>query len=90
MKRHPPETDDYSQLDKAEHIAGLVAGYVRKSLTHPEYNELDEWILLQDNNMVLFEEMTDEKKLQAELEMVENADITGARKKCIKKISFKK
>lgn len=90
MKRHPIKTDDHADLDKAEHIAGLVAGYIRRSLNLSEHDELDEWISLQDDNMFLFEDITDEKKLQLHLEMLQHANISDALKKCKKKIDFVK
>jgi hypothetical protein len=88
MKKHPVIPDDHAQLGKAEHIAALVTGYINQTLNHTEGEELDRWIADQDDNMVLFEEMTDEKELQKELEMLEKADVAAALKKCKKKLGF--
>jgi hypothetical protein len=36
---------------------------LKQTLTEEEKDELDEWILANDENMILFEKMTDEKNL---------------------------
>jgi hypothetical protein len=89
MKLHPVKTDGDPQLGKAEHIASLVIGYIRKSLNHVEHDELDEWVAEKDDNMLLFEEITDEKRLQNELEMLDESQLGHALKKCKGKLSFK-
>ena len=38
-----PGKDDPA-FGKAQHIAALLAGYIRQSLTPAEHNELDEWV----------------------------------------------
>ena len=63
MKENP-----YGHLDEgAYRIAYLIAGYVRQTLTEKEHDELDDWITADDNNMQLFEELTDEKNIEANL-----------------------
>ena len=63
MKENP-----YRHLDEgAYRIAYLIAGYVRQTLTEKEHDELDDWITADDKNMQLFEELTDEKNIEANL-----------------------
>src|SRR5580765_6880576 len=63
MKENP-----YRHLDEgAYRIAYLIAGYVRQTLTEKEHDELDEWVTADDKNMILFEELTDEKNIEANL-----------------------
>jgi transmembrane sensor len=63
MKENP-----YGHLDEgAYRIAYLIAGYVRQTLTEKEHDELDDWITADDKNMQLFEELTDEKNIEANL-----------------------
>jgi transmembrane sensor len=58
----------YSHLDaSAFRIAYLIAGYIRQTLTEKEHDELDDWINADDKNMQLFEELTDERNLEANL-----------------------
>ena len=58
----------YSNMDKeAYHLAYLIAGYIRKTLTDPEAQELDDWVNASDQNMQLFEDLTDERNIEANL-----------------------
>lgn len=50
-------------LKQAYRTAYLIAGFLKQTLTEEEKDELDEWILASDENMILFEKMTDEKNL---------------------------
>jgi transmembrane sensor len=51
----------------AYRIAYLIAGFIRKNLTEAEHDELDAWVEASDENMILFEELTDEKNIEANL-----------------------
>lgn len=63
MKENP-----YGHLDEgAYRIAYLIAGYIRQTLTEKEHDELDDWVNASDHNMLLFEELTDEKNIEANL-----------------------
>lgn len=63
MKGNP-----YENMDKgAYRIAYLVAGYIRGTITEKEHDELNDWVNASDHNMQLFEELTDEKNLEANL-----------------------
>jgi hypothetical protein len=53
-----------SNEKRARRIASLLAGYIRDTLTPAEHDELDEWVGASDKNMRLFEELTDEKRIQ--------------------------
>jgi ferric-dicitrate binding protein FerR (iron transport regulator) len=45
-------------------IAYLIAGFVKGTLTTAEQEELDLWVAASDDNLRLFEELTDEDKLE--------------------------
>ncbi len=58
----------YSNRDKqAYRIAYLISGYIKDQLSEPEHDELDQWVSLNEENMRLFEELTDEKNIEANL-----------------------
>lgn len=58
----------YENLDKEAHrIAYLIAGYIRNTITEKEHKELNDWVNASDHNMLLFEELTDENNLEANL-----------------------
>ena len=55
-------------MDKgAYRIAYLIAGYIRNTITEKEHDELNDWVNASDHNMQLFEELTDENNLDANL-----------------------
>lgn len=67
MKENP-----YSGMDKSAYrVAYLIAGFIRHTLTESEHDELDNWVNENDHNMQLFEDLTDEKNLVANLEWMD-------------------
>jgi len=54
---------EQKDLKQAYRTAYLIAGFLKQNLTEEEKDELDEWILASDENMILFEKMTDEKNV---------------------------
>ncbi len=67
MKEHP-----YNDMDKAAHrTAYLIAGFIRNALSEKEHDELDNWVNESDHNMKLFEDLTDEKNITANLEWMD-------------------
>jgi len=51
-------------LEKADRLAYLIFGHVRNTLTPYERDELDEWITESDDNLELFEKLTDEDNIE--------------------------
>ena len=69
MKKSP-----YTDMDKgAYRVAYLIAGYIRDTLTEKEHDELNDWVNTSDHNMLLFEELTDENNLEANLAWMDKA-----------------
>src|SRR5688500_18936828 len=66
-----------SNEKKARRIATLLAGYMRDNLTPAEHDELDEWVGASDKNMRLFEELTDERKVQLALDLLNDNNQSG-------------
>jgi len=84
MKGNPPGYSD----EKAYRIAYLVAGFIRKTLTEVEHDELDQWVEASDENMLLFEELTDEKNIEANLAWMERVQTETALKKTSSQLQF--
>ena len=64
--------DSYRKMDEeAYRIAYLIAGYIRNTLTAKEHIELDDWVNGNDGNMKLFEDLTDERNISANLEWMD-------------------
>lgn len=74
MNEQPEYFSDPQQEEKAHRIAALIAGYIHRSLTPSEHDELDEWVGQSDENMQLFEELTDERATQHALDWLSDAD----------------
>lgn len=84
MKENPLPYSD----EKAYRIAYLIAGYIRRTLTEAEHDELDAWVEESDHNMLLFEELTDEKNIEANLEWMESIQTEKALEHTKKQLQF--
>ena len=85
MKENP-----YSGMDeKAYRTAYLIAGFIRHTLTEKEHDELDDWVNENDHNMQLFEDLTDEKNLVANLEWMDKVQTEQSYQAMQEKEAFK-
>ena len=83
----------YSE-DEARRIAYLIRGFLFHTLTEKEHDELDEWVGASDENMVLFEKLTDPKVVKEaanwyEEDLLENAMENKENKKVVKQLRGK-
>jgi transmembrane sensor len=78
---------DYSD-EQAYRIAYLIAGYIRKTLTVQEHDELDTWVEASDENMKLFEDLTDEDNIAANLAWMDGTQTEKALKKAKEGLTF--
>ena len=62
MKPTPHSHED--ALHRTERIAYLIAGHIRNTITPLEHEELDQWIVASDENLALFERLTDEDNIE--------------------------
>jgi len=74
--------------ENAYRIAYLIAGFIRETLTEAEHDELDAWVESSDENMLLFEELTDEKNIEANLAWMDKTRTEESLKLTKKKIEF--
>ncbi|HUZ57818.1 MAG TPA: hypothetical protein VMU83_03450, partial [Hanamia sp.] len=74
--------------ENAYRIAHLIAGFIRKTLTEAEHDELDAWVESSDDNMLLFEELTDERNIEANLAWMDKVNTEESLKSTKKKIEF--
>jgi hypothetical protein len=69
---------DMSRMDKkALRTAYLVSGYLQKTLTDREKNELDHWINKSRQNLKIFEELTDPGKVERYAAIIQKMDKEG-------------
>jgi ferric-dicitrate binding protein FerR (iron transport regulator) len=60
----PGANSHEDDLKKAERIAYLIAGHIKDSLIPAEQDELDDWVSASDENLELFEKLTDEDNIE--------------------------
>jgi transmembrane sensor len=78
------------EVEEAQRIAYLIAGHVRQDLTPEKQKELDKWLDADDNNMDLFEDLTDPSNLKKGMEYFARLDITNAKEKIYEHIQIKR
>ena len=61
---NPGANNHEDDLKKAERIAYLIAGHIKDSLIPAEQDELDDWVSASDENLELFEKLTDEDNIE--------------------------
>jgi len=84
MKENP-----YNDMDeKASRVAYLIAGFIRHTLSETEHDELDAWVESSDDNMILFEELTDERNIEANLAWMDKVNTEESLKSIKRKIEF--
>ena len=68
--------ENFSKYNDQEafRIARLIAGFIKGTLTEHEHNELDNWVAENDENMQLFERLTDEKNIEEAMKWMESID----------------
>jgi transmembrane sensor len=78
-------------LQQADRIAYLVAGHLNGSLTTEEKDELDDWITDSDENLALFEKLTDEDNIDAAMQQYHSIEVgkSGAWERLKQKIDRK-
>lgn len=77
-------------LKQAYRTAYLIAGFLKQTLTEEEKDELDKWILASDENMIVFEKMTDEKNVAQAAEWFRKMNVEKDLAETKSKISVRK
>ena len=79
---------DDSELKDAHRVAYLIAGYIRKTLTPVEHQELDTWVAADERNVQLFERLTDEENIGKALAWYEQVNTEKALNRVKRRINF--
>lgn len=66
------------ELLEARRVARLIAGFIAGNLTKQDTETLDEWIAESDENMLLFEKLTDENNIEWAMAWFKQLDIRAA------------
>ncbi|HEY2722956.1 MAG TPA: FecR domain-containing protein, partial [Chitinophagaceae bacterium] len=83
---------DFSKYNDSEalRIAGLIAGFIKRTLSEKEHTELDEWVAASDQNMQLFERLTDEKNMEEAMNWMQQVEVEKALARQKEKTTFNK
>lgn len=57
---------------RAQRIAYLIIGFIKRTLTTREHDELDEWLEESDDNVELFAQLTDERNRDEAMTFMRN------------------
>ncbi len=82
--------DNFSNYsdEEAHRIARLIAGFIRGTLSKNEHEELDEWVAANDDNMQLFERLTDEKNIDEAMAWMKTIETEKALEKKKENVVF--
>jgi transmembrane sensor len=76
-----PGDHNEGQVKTAERIAYLIAGFIKHTLSKKETDELDAWLESSQENLELFEELTDPNYIGQALSFRDSLDRKGALEK---------
>lgn len=82
-----------TRFDKQENAARtgfLIGGFITGTLTIEEREELDAWVLQSEDNMQLFEDMTDEPMVDKFMKWLATRDTEGKLAETKKRLKFKR
>jgi len=82
--------NEHKDIKQAYRTAYLIAGFLKQTLTEEEKRELDAWILASDENMELFEKMTDEKNIQQATDFFKKMNVEDELEATKKRIQHRK
>jgi ferric-dicitrate binding protein FerR (iron transport regulator) len=81
--------DPQMQTEEAAYRAAyLIAGYIKRTLSTREHEELDAWVEASDENMKLFEDLTDEDNIGQAMSYFKSLNIDAAYDRVKAKIPF--
>ena len=64
--------------EQADRIKFLIAGFIRETLTEAEQDELDGWVSASEENLLLFEDLTDENNVEENLKFLDEVNTEKA------------
>ena len=80
----------FSKLENASRIGYLIAGYITNTLSVEEHEELDAFVVENDENMQLFEDMTDDAQVDEFMRWIALRNTEEKLRQTKKRLKFKK
>jgi transmembrane sensor len=78
---------DDIEFDEVHRTAYLISAYIQHKLTPAEREELDDWVAASKENLLLFEELSDDKQLKKTLHWFHKLDIEKAKRRVHQKMN---
>jgi transmembrane sensor len=82
-------TDRFANMENASRTGYLIGSFITGTLTIEEREELDAWVVQREENMQLFEDMTDEKQVNRFMEWLARREVETKLADSKKRIKFK-
>ncbi len=79
---------DDIEFDEVHRTAYLISAYIQHKLTPAEREELDDWVGANKENLLLFEELTDDHELNKTLKWFHKLDIEKAKRRVHQKMNI--
>lgn len=77
-----------AEFDQQHRVAYLIAAYIQQKLTPAEREELDDWVGDSKENLLLFEELTDDNQLNKTLKWFHQLDAEKAKRRVHQKMNI--
>lgn len=85
-----PINKRFEKLENSQRISYLIGGFITNILTIEEREELDAWVVADEANMQLFEDMTDDQMVDKFLKWLATRDTEGQLINVKKRLKFRK
>jgi hypothetical protein len=85
-----PINKRFEKLENSQRISYLIGGFITNILTIEEREELDAWVVADEANMQLFEDMTDDQMVDKFLKWLATRDTEGQLINVKKRLNFRK
>lgn len=85
-----PLNKRFEKLEDPQRTGYLIGGFITKTLTIEEREELDAWVVADEENMQLFEDMTDDQMVDQFLKWLATRDTETKLADVKKRLKFKK
>ncbi|MCW3108787.1 MAG: hypothetical protein JWQ09_3293, partial [Segetibacter sp.] len=77
-----------TEFEQEHRTAYLIATYIQEKLTPAEQEELDNWVAASKENLLLFEELTDDNQLNKTLKWFHKLDVEKAKRRVHEKMNM--
>lgn len=84
-----PLENRFDRLKNASRTGYLIAGFITNTLSIEEREELDEWVIASEENMQLFEDLTDDRNVEDTIRWIALRDTEAKLRETKSKLKFR-